>query len=61
MGGLQKAVTSISASLDNEYVLASSFDQNKIVLYRTKTNNKLSQYVGHADSINSSVFSFSQK
>jgi len=26
MAGLQKAVTSISASLDNEYVLASSFD-----------------------------------
>lgn len=61
MGGLQKAVTSISASLDNEYVLASSFDQHKIVLYRTKTNSKLMQYVGHADSVNTSLFNYSMK
>lgn len=61
MVGLQKSITSVSASLDNEYVLASSLDQNKMVLYRTKTNNKLMQYVGHADTINACVFNFGQK
>ncbi len=61
MTGLQKSVTSVAASLDNEYVLASSLDQNKMVLYRTKTNNKLMQYIGHADTINACLFNFSQK
>lgn len=61
MVGLQKAVTSLSPSLDNEYVLASSLDQNKMVLYRTKTNTKLMQYSGHTDTINSCLLNFGLK
>jgi WD40 repeat protein len=41
MGSPGKAVTDLSVSLDNEYVLASLIDQNKLVLYRTKTNTKM--------------------
>ena len=51
----------MSASLDNEYVLASSLDQNKMVLYRTKTNNKLMQYVGHADTITACAVNLGSK
>lgn len=61
MQGLEKAITGISASLDNEYVLASSLDQNKMVLYRTKTNNKLMMYSGHTDVINACAIKYGQK
>ena len=37
---LQAGVTDVSASIDNEYVLASSLHLNNVVLFRTKTNNK---------------------
>lgn len=61
MEGLQKTVTGVSASLDNEYVLASSLDQHKMVLYRCKSNNKLMQFLGHTDAINACTFNFGQK
>jgi hypothetical protein len=41
------AVTDVSASLNDEYVVASSTDQNKITLFRTKTNRSIINYIGH--------------
>lgn len=61
MTGLQKAVTSVATSLDNEHVLAASLDSNKIVMYRTATNSKLLQYTGHTDNINACAFNFGKK
>ena len=42
--GLQKAITHVAASLDNEYVLASSIDQNKVCMFRTATSSRLMTY-----------------
>lgn len=61
MVGLQKAITALCPSLDNEYVLASSLDQHKMVLYRTKTNTKLMQYTGHTDTINACLLNYGLK
>lgn len=41
------AVTDVSASLNDEYVVASSTDQNKITLFRTKTSRSIINYIGH--------------
>ena len=55
------AVTDVSARLNDEYVVASSTDQNKITLFRTKTNRSILNYLGHEDVINACKFNWSQK
>ena len=61
MSGFQGSVLDVSASLDDEYVVASSTDQNKIILFRTKTYNRLTTYMGHTDTINSVKCNYSKK
>lgn len=61
MTGFKKSVTDVAASLDNEYIVASSIDQNKVTLFRTKTYRGLTNYIGHTDTVNACRFNFSQK
>ena len=61
MKGFTKTVTNVSASLCNEYVVASSIDQNKITLFRTKTHRYLTHYYGHLDTVSAVKFCFTQK
>ena len=58
MSGCSKAVTAIACSLDNEYVLASTLDMNKIYSFRTQTNSKLMTYAGHTDTVTNVAFTF---
>ena len=61
MAGFQNSVLDVSASLDDEYVVACSTDQNKIMLFRTKTYNRLTNYLGHTDTINAVKCNYSKK
>jgi WD40 repeat protein len=61
MQGFKQAITGISASLEGDYVVASSIDGHRMQLFRVKTNAKLMQYTGHVDTITSCKFNYSQK
>lgn len=61
MSGFQSSVLDVSASLDDEYVVASSTDQNKIMLFRTKTYNRLTTYLGHTDTVNAVKCNYGKK
>lgn len=61
MSGFKKGITDVSCSLDNEYVLAASLDSNKVTMFRTKTWRGLTNYIGHADTVNACRFNYSQK
>ena len=61
MTGFQSSVLDVSASLDDEYVVACSTDQNKIMLFRTKTYNRLTTYMGHTDTINAVKCNYGKK
>lgn len=61
MQGHRAGILDVAASLDDEYVAASSTDQHKINIYRTKTCNKLLSFTGHSDAVNSLKFNYSRK
>ena len=61
MQGHRAGILDVAASLDDEYVAASSTDQHKINIYRTKTCNKLLSLTGHSDAVNSLKFNYSRK
>ena len=61
MTGLNQTVLDVAASLDDEHVAATSIDQNKIQLFRTKTTTRIEQYAGHSDLVTSVRFNYNQK
>ena len=61
MSGLNNPILDVACSLDDDYVAACCADQHKIFLYRTKTFNKLTNYVGHSDTINAIKLNYNRK
>ena len=58
---MTQTVLDIAASLDDEYVAASSLDNNRIQLYRTKTKTRIESYGGHSDLISNVRFNYNKK
>lgn len=61
MSGLNQKVLDIAASLDDEYIAATSMDQNKVMLYRTKTSTRIEQYAGHSDIVTNVRFNYNKR
>ena len=61
MKGLTKTVTDVCASLENDYVLASSTDQNRMMLFRLQSKQRLVEYHGHTDIVSACCFNFNHK
>ncbi len=58
--GLNRAITDVSISMDNEYLAAAS-TEHKAILWRMKTHRPAHTFSGHKETINACKFAFVTK